>query len=139
MQLSLERLWKSDVCTIGRLTVDGNHDYFTLEDVEREIDGRLVQEWKVDGKTAIPRGKYKVEITYSPRFHRYMPEILNVPGFKGVRIHPGNTHVDTEGCLLVGMSKGPDCIYESRKAYDRLYVQIAEALERGETVEIDIT
>src|SRR5687767_8464640 len=131
-------MWKSDVCTIGKLTVEGNHDYFTLEDVEREIEGRIVAEWKVDGKTAIPRGHYLVEITYSPRFHRYMPQVMGVQGFEGVRIHPGNRAVDTEGCILVGMSKGPDCIYESKKAYEKLYIQIAEAIERGESVTLEI-
>ena len=139
MELKLERTWKSDVCTIGILTVDGNADFFTLEDVEREIPGKIVAEWKVDGKTAIPRGKYKVEITYSPRFKRHMPEVLDVPGFAGVRIHAGNVASHTEGCILVGMSKGPDCIYESKKAYDSLYIKLAEAIERGETVELEIT
>lgn len=139
MNLKLDRRWKSDVCTIGLLSVDGGVDLFTLEDVEREIEGKIVLEWKVPGKTAIGRGKYKVEITYSPRFKRHMPELMNVPGFDGVRIHPGNRADDTEGCILVGMSKGPDCIYESRKAYDRLYVRLAEALERGETITLEIS
>ena len=139
MELKLDRKWKSDVCTIGTLTVDGNTDFFSLEDVEREIEGRIVAEWKVDGKTAIPRGKYKVEITYSPRFHRHMPEVLDVPGFQGIRIHSGNVATHTEGCILVGMSKGPNCIYESRKAYDSLYIKIAEAIERGESVSLEIT
>lgn len=139
MELKLDRKWKSDVCTIGTLTVDGNHDFFTLEDVEREMEGRIVAEWKVPGKTAIPRGHYFVEITYSPRFHRHMPEIMAVPGFSGVRIHSGNVAQQTDGCVLVGMSKGPDCIYESKKAYDSLYIKIAEAIERGESIELEIT
>jgi hypothetical protein len=130
MDLKLERLWKSDVCTIGKLMVDGNHDYFSLEDIERET--------KVHGQTAIPKGHYLVEITYSPRFKRHMPQVMGVPGFEGVRIHPGNRAADTEGCILVGMSKGPDCIYESKKAYEALYDQIAGAIERGESITLEV-
>jgi hypothetical protein len=139
MNLKLDRRWKEKDCTIGVLSVDGSMDLFTLEDTEREIEGRHVLEWKVPGKTAIPRRNYKVEITYSPRFKRHMPEVMNVPGFTGVRFHPGNRAKDTEGCILVGMSKGADHITESRKAYDSLYIRIAEALERGETVNLEIT
>jgi hypothetical protein len=138
MKMTIGREWSNDICTISALKIDGETAFFTLEDVVREIDGRIVAEWKVPGKTAIPRGTYKVEITYSPRFKRHMPELMEVKGFAGVRIHSGNVAQHTEGCILVGMSKGPDCIYESKKAYEALYDQIAGAIERGESITLEV-
>lgn len=94
-------------CTIGDLWVsdDGGTTWarlcWTLEDVVREITGQSVESWKIHGETAIPRGTYRVIVDHSRRFGRDLPHILDVPGFEGVRIHGGNTAVDTEGCILV--------------------------------------
>jgi hypothetical protein len=91
-----------------------NGDYFchTLEDPSR---GRGV---KLYGRTCIPEGTYYVDVTMSTRFNREMPIIYNqangyqlIAGdieFKGLRFHGGNTHVDTEGCVLVAFNKVND-------------------------------
>ena len=131
MNLRLERLWCGPKCTIGLLKVGDTHECFTLEDVVRPE--------KVYGETAIPAGTYNVVVTPSNRFKRDLPLVENVPGFSGVRIHPGNTAKDTEGCILVGNSKGPDAVYESRKAFDSLFPKIKSALEAGETVTLEIS
>ena len=89
MELSLKRLWLSETTTVGTLAIDGTFECYTLED--------KVREKKIKGITAIPAGRYKVIITESPRFKRPLPLQLNVPGFEGVRIHPGNDAGDTEG------------------------------------------
>ncbi len=51
---------------------------------------------------AIPPGRYAVVISYSPKFNRWLPILLGVKGFKGIRIHAGNSVEDTQGCILVG-------------------------------------
>ena len=130
MQLMVNRTWPSAACTIGVLTVDGVNECFTLEDVVRAE--------KIKGETAIPAGSYNVTITPSNRFKRDLPLLENVPNFEGVRIHPGNTAADTEGCILVGKSKGPDAIYESRKAFDTLFAKIKAAIDAGEKVTLEI-
>jgi hypothetical protein len=130
MKLVVERKWCNPECTIGLMTVNGQNEYFTLEDVERET--------KIQGKTAIPKGSYNVSITPSNRFKRDLPLIENVPGFEGVRIHPGNTAEDTEGCILVGRHKGPNYVSESRAAFNDLYKEIKGALDSGDQVILEI-
>lgn len=62
---------------------------------------------KVQDETAIPAGSYKMRISKSPRLGRLLPEILDVPGFSGIRIHKGNTAADSSGCLIIGSRLGP--------------------------------
>jgi hypothetical protein len=121
MKLHLKRLHRTDKSTIGELTIDGKFECYTLEDIERDV--------KIKSETAIPKGTYKVIINQSNRFKRLMPLLLNVPNFEGVRIHAGNTNHDTEGCILVGRTRGIDFIGQSRKAYDSLFKKMQEAKE----------
>ena len=128
MELRLERKWFTPASTIGELTIDGIFECFTLEDVARDGDIFVV---KVPGATAIPEGRYAVRISFSQKFNTQLPEILNVPNFVGVRIHPGNTAADTEGCVLVGRSRGADRILESRVAFLPLLDKIRQGLHAG--------
>ena len=96
---------------------------FSLEDTVRKV--------KIKGKTAIPSGTYEVIINWSNRFQKPMPLLLNVPGFQGIRIHPGNTAKDTDGCILIGNEKYANQIGESRQAFEEFYPKLKEALEVG--------
>lgn len=131
MKLTLTRMQFGADFTIGDLFVDGGHFAWTCEDVERSV--------KVFGKTAIPRGTYEVIVTWSPHFNRNLPLLVGVPGFEGVRIHPGNTAADTEGCVLVGYIRMADRISESRVAFEALNTKIQESLDRGDRVFITVT
>ena len=113
--------------TLGCVFIDGHFACFSLEDQLREIPGQPVTAWKVAGGTAIPAGRYRVLVTESPRFGRPLPLLVAVPGFEGVRIHPGNTVADTEGCILVGRDRQPGRVLQSRVAFDALFAQIAAA------------
>lgn len=94
---------------------------------------------KVYGETAIPAGVYNVVITPSKRFKRDLPLLENVPGFEGIRIHPGNTAADTDGCILVGRAKGADYVSESKAAFAVLMGKIRDALDAGEKVTLEVT
>ncbi|SEL11402.1 DUF5675 family protein [Nitrosovibrio tenuis] len=124
MELQVKRTDLTDESTIGELSVNGQFECYTLEDKVRPV--------KIAGKTAIPAGRYEVIINFSQRFGRPLPLVLNVPDFEGVRIHPGNTDEDTEGCLLVGDTKKPDFVGDSRVAFERLFkkLQIASGKEK---------
>lgn len=108
MQINVRRTFKGPDYTIGKLYIDGHYLCDTLEDTVRPAGT------KIAGKTAIPAGTYKVKKTMSPRFKKILPEILNVPGFTGVRIHSGNTAADTDGCLLLGLNKTKGAILDSQ-------------------------
>lgn len=136
MDLLLTRDILTPFFTIGTLTIDGRDlECYTMEDTVREVPGEPVEKWKIWGQTAIPYGRYEVEITFSRRFQRPLPLLLNVPGFDGIRIHAGNTQADTEGCILVGMQKMGDSIRESRIALTNL---IAILLDINEAIYITI-
>lgn len=112
MELILERIALKDTYTIGKLYIDGIYFCDTLEDKVRDI--------KIKGETAIPYGTYKGKITYSPRFKKLLPLILDVPNFSGIRIHSGNTENDTEGCILVGENKVIGKVINSRIIFNKL-------------------
>jgi hypothetical protein len=130
--MRLERVQLDPDVTIGHLTIDGGDwTCWTCEDVVR--DGP-----KVPGQTAIPFGNYNVRLTWSPHFNRNLPLLLNVPGFEGVRIHPGNTAADTEGCILVGLDREPKGVGRSRMAFDTLFGMISTAASKGEAINLTI-
>lgn len=134
MELTLNRIFLGTVATIGELWVNNSHLTDTLEDRVRP-EGE-----KVYGQTAIPEGTYEVKLTYSPRFKKILPEILNVPNFSGIRIHKGNQSSKTEGCVLVGTwdGKKEDWISDSRKAFDKLMSLLQEATDKKEPITITI-
>lgn len=130
MILTLKRERCAGLYTEGKLYIDGVYFCDTIEDPVRKV--------KVPGETAIPAGVYYVIMTMSSRFKKIMPVLLDVPGFSGVRIHAGNTANDSEGCILVGVKLTAGMITKSRETRDKLYAIIAEAIKKGETVEIEI-
>ena len=139
MRIELVRIAFKDMYTIGKLYVDGKYFCDVLEDVDRGLDSSMTEseilEKKVKGQTAIPTGHYVINITYSPKYKRMMPLLLDVKGFSGIRIHSGNTSKDTEGCLLVGKNKKVGMVLESRDTYQRLF----KMMEGQKEITIDIT
>lgn len=132
LTLRLDRDWFSAECTTGKLTIDYEFECYTLEDEDKLQKGRR----KVYGETAIPRGTYDIDITYSPRFKTKLPVLRDVPNFKGIRIHPGNTAKDTEGCILVGETRSGNFIGRSRSAFKKLYRKLEQAKADGRKIRI---
>lgn len=122
MTLTLMRQPATDDTILGRLAINGVFECFTLEGAD----------------VAIPCGTYPVVITYSHRFQRMLPLVQNVAGRSGIRIHPGNTEADTEGCILVGASKVGASVMHSRAAMELLQPKLAMALASGDRVQLTI-
>ena len=138
MNLKLERKYRKETYTIGKLYVDGVYFCDTIEDKDRGLDDSMVladiMVKKKYGETAIPYGTYKVEINYSPKYKKLMPQIMNVKGFYGIRIHSGNTAKDTLGCLIVGKNTKKGMVTESRATYNKLFALMKD--EKDITIEI---
>lgn len=131
--------------TLGLLFLRKKFFAYILEDTFRKE--------KVAGETRIPEGVYPLNFneSLSPLTIKYREsrpwfdfhlEIKEIPGFKNVYIHIGNTHVDTEGCLLItdgiDASSTSKMITRSRIAYERFYKTISALLKSGEEVKISI-
>jgi hypothetical protein len=116
MNLRLVRFDLAPGHTLGALQIDGAFFCYTLEDASR-IDAGFR---KIYGKSAIPCGTYKVRLSFSNRFQYRTPEVLEVPGFTGIRVHPGNRAIDTEGCILPGFRPTSGFVSDSRSAFAML-------------------
>lgn len=145
MNLILQRIAKKKEYTIGRLYMKEEREgtapslqYFcdTLEPTWRNVGwgkpGR-----KVAGRTAIPAGRYAVAVTWSPHLKEWLPLLLHVPLFEGIRIHAGNTAQDTRGCILVGENRKPGMVLNSRRTLSLLMKRLKERPE-GEGIHIEV-
>jgi hypothetical protein len=108
MILTLERKYKRINCTEGNLYINGKWFCHTIEDRVRALPGEWKKELKVYGKTAIPYGEYQVRVTFSNRFQRPLPLVINVPDFEGIRIHNGSSELSSAGCIIVSYQDAPN-------------------------------
>lgn len=133
MIIKVRRIAKRDKYTIGKLYINGAYFCDTLEDTDRGLSSDMplyqIESRKIYGQTAIPTGSYDVLMTYSPKFaskswakpyNGRLPLVNNVPGFSGVRIHPGNDHTATSGCLLCGRNTVVGKVTQSQATFESL-------------------
>lgn len=146
MRLNLTRFSTGENDTLGILHVDDMFECFTLENT--------YWQYKIPGKTRIPSGIYNIKFRtegghhqrYSDKFggsHHGMLELQDVPDFRYILIHIGNTHKDTAGCILPGRiaesNKGKNgFVGHSTEAYKALYSKVARELMKDNIVTIEI-
>lgn len=152
MKLQLKRRYKGKDYTIGDLFLNGKKFCETIEDVDRGLTSAMsvadISKKKVHGQTAIPTGKYTIQMgVVSPKFKSKswatrwggkLPRIQNVKGFDGVLIHVGNTPSDTEGCILVGENKEKGKVINSTATFDKLMPVLIEAWYKGEEITFEV-
>ena len=147
MEILLTRIAKKKTYTIGRLCIlEEVIDEYSTGTAEKYFCDTLEPTWrdyehgayKIKGKSAIPEGRYAVVISWSPKLKQWLPILLGVPKFSGIRIHAGNTAKDTEGCILVGNNREVGKVLDSRIWLHRLKQKIVEAKDRGEAVWITV-
>ena len=116
MKLTIKLLANRPTYSISKLYIDDVYFCDVLEDTQRGLkqtdDLQVIKSKKVYGSTAIPRGTYKITMdvvsnkfksrSWAKPYGGKLPRLLDVPGYEGVLIHPGNTSKDTLGCILVG-------------------------------------
>ncbi len=120
--IDVYRKWFTARTTIGELYINGVFFCYSLEDTIRPFGV------KVNEETGIPEGTYRCKISKSTRFKREMPMLFtedngyelinNGISFKGIRMHGGNTHKNTEGCILVAYNKIDSTTIQGTAEYD---------------------
>ncbi|MBW4723330.1 DUF5675 family protein [Prevotella melaninogenica] len=142
MEIKLIRKYYQAKYTIGRLYV--NNRFFSdcleppsLHLTERSALGTILIA-KYKGYRAIPTGRYRILITRSRRFGRWLPLLLNVKGFEGIRIHAGNKPEDTRGCILLGFNRRKGYVLDSTRCVLTLVKMMTEAIAKGEKVFMEV-
>lgn len=128
MKLKLTRVGEYQNATYGVMMLDGKPMFVTLEDAWRHNE-RMV--------SCIPVGTYKVKRHVSPKFGACF-RVEDVPGRSEILIHAGNTHVDTHGCILLGLMFGTlgttAAILSSRAAMESFLTVLKDVTETTLTI-----
>ena len=132
MTINMVRDDYNDTRTFGHMFFDDGFQCFTLEDPVRPDGVKIMHD------TAIAADRYRVVITKSRRFKVMLPLLLEVPMFEGIRIHAGNSKLNTSGCILVGLARTTDTLLNSRDALTQVQKRIAYSLAHSESVWLDI-
>jgi hypothetical protein len=130
MELILTRVDATAARTIGHLVLDGRFALFTIEPSLARLTPIA--------HPAIPPGRYRIDLVFSPHFQRHLAHLVDVPGRADILIHSGNYATDTQGCIIVGYSRAHDSVVSSRLALAALQPQIAGALARQEPVTLTV-
>jgi hypothetical protein len=138
MKLYLKRIARKPGYTIGKLYIDDLYFCDTIEDTDRGLRQDMplseIKRIKVQDKTAIPTGEYKMIVNISPSKKRLLPRLLDVPGFDGILIHRGNTEKDSSGCIIVGENKVVGKVINSTH-YE---LKLVEVLKKAKDITIEI-
>ena len=156
MEILVYRKWNQQEYCVGRLFIDGQLVCNTLEDTDRGLSDAMsedtIRNRKIYGRTAIPRGRYTIDMdTVSPKFSKkefYMevcqgklPRLKNVKGFEGILIHvaDGPKGADLlEGCIGVGHNKIAGQLCDGKETFKKIYAMMKEAHNKGEAIYITI-
>lgn len=152
IDLLLDRTYKKAGYTIGNLYANAVWFCATLEDEDRGLLQTMATKeilaLKQPGATAIPRGRYRVMLSVSPKYKDrswarpyggLVPLLMEVPGYSGIRIHPGNTAAHTSGCILPGLNTVKGQVTQSVHYWTRLMDEVLmPAHRRGEEIWITI-
>ena len=142
MEIKLIRKYYQAKYTIGRLYVNNRFFSDCLEPPSQHLTERCsmdtIQNAKNKVYRAIPTGRYRILITRSRRFGRWLPLLMNVKGFEGIRIHAGNKPEDTRGCILPGFNRRKGYVLDSTRCVLTLVKMMTEAMEKGEKVFVTV-
>ena len=154
MKIQVQRLYKKDTYTIGKMFIDGKYFCDTLEDKDRGLNSSMlesqIKEIKVYGETAIPIGTYKIDInTISPKFSKYpfyqevckgkIPRLIGVKGFNGILIHVADGYKGAslvQGCIGIGKNKIKGGLLEGKETFKKLYSILSSC--NNDQIEIEI-
>ncbi|EFK9762246.1 hypothetical protein HIW06_001779 [Campylobacter coli] len=152
MKIKIIRRYVGKTCVIGKFKVFSDDDKLLLECFSLEEDKEGVERNK---DLRIPEGIYDLKRHSPSRFENTLRSITKkdddtminvfnekVPFDRHILIHWGNTDKDTQGCILLGLSKdnNNESIGQSRQAckefYDLVYGKNLEDIKLEITNEL---
>ena len=144
MELTLKRKYKMPAYTIGKLYHDMQYLCDTMEPPVRKITSTMSAESinKVKeqfGPTAIPAGRYPVVTTWSYKFGKWLPLLVGVKGYSGVRIHAGNKPSETQGCILPGYNRRRGYVLQSTTCMNTIMGLLQDSFDQGKAAWITIS
>ena len=159
MELKLKRIARKEKYTIGRLMMRDkqNGEWVvlcdTIEDRDRCLDQSMseanIAKIKVKHQTAIPTGKYEIDMnTVSGTFVKKplykdfcqgkVPRLKYVKGFSGILIHSGSDQDSSSGCIIVGQNKVVGKVINSWATFKRVYMVLKRAANNGERITLTV-
>ena len=156
MNILLERLYKKEGYTIGKISINGEYICNSLEDKDYGFSSATNESVIFNAKVlhpkavAIPKGVYEVSTQYYRNFavthpwynttscKGHIPCLVGVPAFSGILIHCGSNAGHTSGCILVGYNTIKGGLTDTKKAFVKLCDRIMECAKRKEKVFIEI-
>ena len=159
MKLLLKRIAKKANYTIGKLYMQDrqNGEWVriadTIEDRDRNLDQSMTEaniaKIKVKHQTAIPTGRYEIDMTTvsgtfvkKPQYKDFcggrVPRLKYVKGFSGILIHSGTDQDSSSGCIIVGENKVVGKVINSWATFKRIYMVLKRAHSNGEKITLTV-
>ncbi|EAL2228188.1 hypothetical protein KJH26_001920 [Campylobacter coli] len=133
MKVTINRRYTGKTCVIGKFKVLDDDDKILFECFSLEEDKEGLESGK---DLRIPEGNYNLKRHSPSRFENTLRSITKkdddtminvyndeVPASRAILIHWGNTDKDTQGCILLGLTKdnNNESVGQSRQACKEFY------------------
>ncbi|EHE4243771.1 hypothetical protein NPJ73_001155 [Campylobacter jejuni] len=132
MKVTINRRYTGKTCVIGKFKVLDDEEKILFECFALEEDKEGLESGK---DLRIPEGNYNLRRHTPSRFENTLRSITKkddtminvyndeVPSSRAILIHWGNTDKDTQGCILLGLTKdnNNESIGQSRQACKEFY------------------
>ncbi|AMP65611.1 hypothetical protein FDN68_07275 [Campylobacter jejuni] len=132
MKITINRRYTGKTCVIGKFKVLDDDDKILFECFSLEEDKEGLESGK---DLRIPTGVYNLRRHSPSRFENTLRSITkkddtminvyndDVPSSRAILIHWGNTDKDTQGCILLGLTKdnNNESVGQSRQACKEFY------------------
>ncbi|EDO8569472.1 hypothetical protein GSM32_06900 [Campylobacter jejuni] len=133
MKITINRRYTGKTCVIGKFKVLGDDEEILFECFSLEEDKEGLESGK---DLRMPAGVYNLKRHSPSRFENTLRSITkkdddtminvyndDVPSSRAILIHWGNSDKDTQGCILLGLTKANDneSVGQSRQACKEFY------------------
>ncbi|EDP5380864.1 hypothetical protein GIT87_07680 [Campylobacter jejuni] len=133
MKITINRRYTGKTCVIGKFKVLDDEEKILFECFALEEDKEGLESGK---DLRIPEGNYNLKRHTPSRFENTLRSITKkdddtminvyndeVPASRAILIHWGNTDKDTQGCILLGLTKdnNNESVGQSRQACKEFY------------------